>query len=90
MTSFPFKNVIISLIFSALENKLITKICDNESEVYTREYNILSPSPSLKPEIARKDVNSQLPNMVTSEADMLPTEGISYPVSKEVTVVKCF
>ncbi|NXK59916.1 COSA1 protein, partial [Sylvietta virens] len=73
---------------SALENKLITKICDNESAVYTRKYNILSPSPSLESEIARKDANSQLPKMTTSETDMPPTEGINYPVSKEVTVVK--
>ncbi|NXO61557.1 COSA1 protein, partial [Phainopepla nitens] len=72
---------------SALENKLITKICENESAVYTRKYIL---SPSLESEIARKDANSQLPKMTTSEIDVLPTEGISHPVSKEVTVVKCF
>ncbi|NWY41991.1 COSA1 protein, partial [Sylvia atricapilla] len=72
------------ITLSALENKLITKICENESALYTRKYNILSPSPSpsssLESEIARKDANSQLPKMTTSEIDMLPTEGISYPV----------
>ncbi|NWZ76680.1 COSA1 protein, partial [Poecile atricapillus] len=76
------------ITLSALENKLITKICENESAVYTRKYNILSPSPSLESEISRKDASSQLPKMTTSEIDMLPTEGISYSVSKEVTVVK--
>ncbi|NXN02046.1 COSA1 protein, partial [Sylvia borin] len=70
------------ITLSALENKLITKICEKESALYTRKYNILSPtpSPSLESEIARKDANSQLPKMTTSEIDMLPTEGISYPV----------
>ncbi|NXR64481.1 COSA1 protein, partial [Rhadina sibilatrix] len=69
------------ITLSALENKLITKICENESTVYTRKYNILSlsPSPSLESEIARKDANSQLLKMTTSEIGMLPTEGISYP-----------
>ncbi|NXY28133.1 COSA1 protein, partial [Pomatorhinus ruficollis] len=76
------------ITLSALENKLITKICENESAVYTRKYNILSPSPSLGSEIARKGANSQLPKMTTSETHMLPTEGISYPVSKELAVVK--
>ncbi|NWV24764.1 COSA1 protein, partial [Origma solitaria] len=66
------------ITLSALENKLITKICENESAVYTRNYNILSPS--LESEIAREDANSQLPKMTTSETDMLPTEGIGYPV----------
>ncbi|KAI1242737.1 Collagen alpha-1(XXVIII) chain [Lamprotornis superbus] len=69
------------ITLSALENKLITKICENESAVYTRKYNVLSPSPSLEPEIARTDANRQLPKITTSEVDMLPTEGISYPVS---------
>ncbi|XP_015475648.1 collagen alpha-1(XXVIII) chain [Parus major] len=69
------------ITLSALENKLITKICENESAVYTRKYNILSPSPSLESEISRKDANSQLPKMNTSEIDMLPTEGVSYPHS---------
>ncbi|NXO17111.1 COSA1 protein, partial [Oriolus oriolus] len=64
---------------SALENKLITKICENESAVYTRNYNVLSPSPSLQSEIPREDANSQLPNMTTSKTDTLPTEGIGYP-----------
>ncbi|NXN77088.1 COSA1 protein, partial [Bombycilla garrulus] len=64
---------------SALENKLITKICENESAVYTGKY-ILSPSPSLESEVARKDADSQLPKMTTSEIDVLPTEGISHPV----------
>ncbi|NXL80244.1 COSA1 protein, partial [Leptocoma aspasia] len=77
------------ITLSALENKLITKICENESAVYTRKYNILSPSPSPESEIA-KDANSLLPQMTTSETDMLPTEEISYPVSKEVTVVKFY
>ncbi|NWT52936.1 COSA1 protein, partial [Erythrocercus mccallii] len=62
------------MTLSALENKLITKICENESAVYTRKYNILSPSPSLESEFARKDANSQLLKMTTSETDMLPTE----------------
>lgn len=57
--------------------------------MYTRKYNILSPSPSPESEIARKEANSQLPEMTTSEIDMLPTEGISNTVSKEVRVVKC-
>ncbi|NXM23384.1 COSA1 protein, partial [Ploceus nigricollis] len=78
------------ITLSVLENKLITKICENESAVYTREYNILSPSPSLESEIARKDANSLLPKMTTSETDVLPTEGISNPVSKQVTVVKFY
>ncbi|NXB80065.1 COSA1 protein, partial [Donacobius atricapilla] len=69
------------ITLSALENKLITKICENESAVYTKKYNVLSPSPSpsLESEIPRKDANSQLPKITTSEIDMLPTEGISYP-----------
>ncbi|NXU35578.1 COSA1 protein, partial [Drymodes brunneopygia] len=75
------------ITLSALENKLITKICENESAVYTRNDNILPPSPSLEPEIARGDANSQLPKITTSETDMLPTEVISYPVSKEVTIL---
>ncbi|NWZ96676.1 COSA1 protein, partial [Nesospiza acunhae] len=75
---------------SVLENKLITKICENESAVYTRNYNILSPSPSPEPEIARKDANSLLPKTTTSEIDILPTEGSSSPVSKLVTVVKFY
>ncbi|NXH60990.1 COSA1 protein, partial [Rhabdornis inornatus] len=78
------------ITLSALENKLITKICENESAVYSRNYNVLSPSPSLEPEIARKDANRQLPKITTSEVDMLPTAGITYPVSKEVTVVKFY
>ncbi|NXC64510.1 COSA1 protein, partial [Aleadryas rufinucha] len=65
---------------SALENKLITKICENESAVYTRNYSVLSPSPSLESEIPREDANSQLPKKTTSETDVLPTEGIGYPV----------
>ncbi|NXY62754.1 COSA1 protein, partial [Callaeas wilsoni] len=73
---------------SALENKLITKICENEPAEFTRKYNILSPSPSLAPETAREDANSQLPKVTASETDMLPTEGIGYSVSKEVTVIK--
>ncbi|NXO39011.1 COSA1 protein, partial [Locustella ochotensis] len=76
------------ITLSALENKLITKICENESALYTRKYNVLSRSPSLESEIAREDANSQLPKMTTSEIDMLPEEGISYPVSKVVMVVK--
>lgn len=75
------------LNFLALENKLITKICDNVSEVYMRKDNILSPSPET--EIASEVTNSQLPAVATSEIYTLPTEGISYPVSKEVTVIKC-
>ncbi|NXB05786.1 COSA1 protein, partial [Cnemophilus loriae] len=78
------------ITLSALENKLITKICENESAVYTRNYNILSPSPSLESETAREDANSQLPKMITSETDVLPTEGTGYPVSKEVTVIKFY
>ncbi|KAF2983480.1 hypothetical protein EK904_005672 [Melospiza melodia maxima] len=62
---------------SVLENKLITKICENESAVYTRYYNILSPSPSPEPETARKDANSLLPKTTTSKIDILPTEGSS-------------
>ncbi|XP_066053064.1 collagen alpha-1(XXVIII) chain [Chamaea fasciata] len=73
------------ITLSALENKLITKICENESAIYTRKYNILSPSPSLESEISRKDANSQLPKMTTSEIDMLPTEGISYPHSPSLS-----
>lgn len=80
----------MSLIFSALENKLITNICENESAVYTRKYNILSPSLSLASEIARENVNSQLPKVTTSETHKLPTERIGYPVSKEVMVIKYF
>ncbi|NXO84566.1 COSA1 protein, partial [Sitta europaea] len=68
------------ITLSALESKLITKICDNESAVYTGKYNLLSSSPSLKFEIARKGANSQLSEMTASETDMLPTEGTSYPV----------
>ncbi|NXF20113.1 COSA1 protein, partial [Rhodinocichla rosea] len=75
---------------SVLENKLITKICENESAGYTRNYNILSPSPSPEPEIARKDVNSLLPKMTTSEIDIPPTEASSNPVSKLVKVVKFY
>ncbi|NXJ17647.1 COSA1 protein, partial [Dicrurus megarhynchus] len=78
------------ITLSALENKLITKICENESAVYTRNYNVLSPSPSLESEIPREDANSQLPKMTTSETDMLPTEGTGYPVSKEVMVIKFY
>ncbi|NXM42491.1 COSA1 protein, partial [Gymnorhina tibicen] len=75
---------------SALENKLITKICENESAVYTRNYNVLSPSPSLESEIPRQDANSQLPKITTSKTDMLPTEGTGYPVSKRLTVIKFY
>ncbi|NXI05932.1 COSA1 protein, partial [Pachycephala philippinensis] len=64
---------------SALENKLITKICESESAVDTRNYNVSSPSPSLESEIPREDANNQLLKMTTSETDMLPTEGIGYP-----------
>ncbi|NWV67646.1 COSA1 protein, partial [Malurus elegans] len=78
------------ITLSALENKLITKICENESAVYTRNDYVLSPSPSLESEIAREDANSQLPKMTTSETDMLPTEGIGYPVSKEARVIKFY
>ncbi|NWV84363.1 COSA1 protein, partial [Dasyornis broadbenti] len=67
------------ITLSALENKLITKICENESAVYTRNYNILSPS--LESEIAREDANGQIPKMIISETDMLPTEGTGYPVT---------
>jgi len=67
---------------SALENKLITKICENVSEVYTRK-DVVSPSP--ESEIANEVTNSQLPTTTS-----LPTEGIRYPVSKQVTVIKCF
>ncbi|NXD50574.1 COSA1 protein, partial [Corvus moneduloides] len=78
------------ITLSALENKLITKICENESSIYTRNYNVLSPSPSLESEIPREDANGQLPKMTTSETDTLPTEGIGSPVSKEVTVIKFY
>ncbi|NXA62437.1 COSA1 protein, partial [Mohoua ochrocephala] len=78
------------ITLSALENKLITKICKNESAVYTRNYNVLSPSSSLKSEIPREVANSQLPIMTTSETDTLPTEGTGYPVSKEVMVIKFY
>ncbi|NXH01219.1 COSA1 protein, partial [Loxia leucoptera] len=64
---------------SVLENKLITKICENDSAVYTRNYNILSPSPSLESEIARKDANSLLPKTTTSEIYILPTEASNNP-----------
>ncbi|NWS08106.1 COSA1 protein, partial [Motacilla alba] len=67
------------ITLSVLENKLITKICENESAVYIRNYNILSPSPSLESEIARKDADSLLPKVTTSEIDMLPTERTSNP-----------
>ncbi|NXP84726.1 COSA1 protein, partial [Passerina amoena] len=67
------------ITLSVLENKLITKICENESAVYTRNYNILSPSPSPEPEIARKDANSLLRKTTISEIDILPTEGSSNP-----------
>ncbi|XP_041899719.1 collagen alpha-1(XXVIII) chain isoform X1 [Corvus kubaryi] len=69
------------ITLSALENKLITKICENESSIYTRNYNVLSPSPSLESEIPREDANGQLPKMTTSETDTLPTEGIGSPHS---------
>ncbi|NWR30291.1 COSA1 protein, partial [Tachuris rubrigastra] len=75
------------ITLSALENKLITKICENESADY-RKFNISSPSPSLESQIASEGTNSQLSKMTTSETDMLPTEGTGYPVSKEVTVIK--
>nr|XP_054500224.1 collagen alpha-1(XXVIII) chain [Agelaius phoeniceus] len=64
---------------SVLENKLITKICENESAIYTRNYSILSSSPSPEPEIARKDANSLLPKMTTSEIAILSTKGSSNP-----------
>ncbi|NXQ18367.1 COSA1 protein, partial [Peucedramus taeniatus] len=64
---------------SVLENKLLTKICENESAVYTRNYNLSSPSPSPESEIARKAANGLLPTKNTSEVDMLPAEGISNP-----------
>lgn len=60
------------------------------SEVYTRKDNGLSPAPSPESEIAGKDNNNQLPTITTSETYGLPEEGISYPVSKELTVIKCF
>ncbi|PKK32168.1 collagen alpha-1(XXVIII) chain-like [Columba livia] len=67
------------MTLSALENKLITKICDNVSEAYMRKDNILSPSP--ESEIASEVTNTQLPEVATSEIYTLPTEGISYPLS---------
>ncbi|NXG64693.1 COSA1 protein, partial [Hemiprocne comata] len=76
------------ITLSALENQLITKICENVSEVYTRKDNILYPSPSLEPETANEDTNTHLPKMTTSEMDMSPTDRISYPVSRDVTVIK--
>ena len=74
---------IIVLIFSALENKLFTKICDNVSEVYTRK-DVLSPSPSPESEIPTEV--SQLPRMTTSETYMPPTEGTGYPVSYQIFI----
>ncbi|NXW19013.1 COSA1 protein, partial [Circaetus pectoralis] len=68
------------MTLSALENKLITKICENVSEVYTRKDIVLSLSPSPESEIASEDTNSQLPKMTTSEIYTLPTQGIGYPV----------
>ncbi|KQK79205.1 collagen alpha-1(XXVIII) chain-like isoform X1 [Amazona aestiva] len=68
------------MTLSALENKLITKICENMSEVYTRKDNGLSPAPSAESEIASKDNNNQLPTSTTSETYVLPKEGISYPL----------
>ncbi|NWU56104.1 COSA1 protein, partial [Dromas ardeola] len=66
------------MTLSALENKLITKICENVSEIYTGKDNVLSPPPSPESEIANEGTNSQL--MTTSEFYVVPTEGISYPV----------
>ncbi|NXL49552.1 COSA1 protein, partial [Podilymbus podiceps] len=71
------------MTLSALENKLITKICENVSEVYTRKDDGLSPSPSPESEIASEVTNSQLPKMTASEIYKLPTEGIGYPVSNK-------
>ncbi|NXK31145.1 COSA1 protein, partial [Piprites chloris] len=73
----------------ALENKLITKICENESAVY-RKLSISSPFPSLESQIASEGTNSQLSKMTPSETEMLPAEGTGYPVSKEVTVIKFY
>ncbi|NXM75373.1 COSA1 protein, partial [Serilophus lunatus] len=73
------------IMLSALENKLITKICENESAIYTRKYNILSPSESLESEIGTEDTNSHLSQMTTSETDRLLTEGTGYPDHTETS-----
>ncbi|XP_065587280.1 collagen alpha-1(XXVIII) chain [Cyrtonyx montezumae] len=64
---------------SALADKLITKICDNVSEIYSRKENVLSPSP--EPEMPNEVTDTQLPRVMTSETSVPHTEGIRYPLN---------
>ncbi|NXT83106.1 COSA1 protein, partial [Zapornia atra] len=71
------------MTLSALENQLITKICENVSEVYTRKDNLLFSSPNLESKISSEVIDSQLPKMTNSEIYVLPTEETSYIVKSE-------
>ncbi|XP_068791027.1 collagen alpha-1(XXVIII) chain isoform X1 [Struthio camelus] len=69
------------MTLSALENKLITKICENESELHTRKVDVLSPSPSPGFEISGEVTDGQLPTITISETYVPPTEGITYSLN---------
>lgn len=63
---------------SALADKLITKICENVSEIYSRKENVLSPPPSPEPEVPNEVINTQLTPVTISETSVPHKEGISY------------
>lgn len=68
-------------MFSALTDKLITKICDNASEIYSRKENVLSPPPTPEPELPNEVTDIQLTRVTISETSVPHKEGISYSVS---------
>lgn len=68
-------------MFSALADKLITKICENVSEIYSGKENVLSPPPSPEPEVPNEVINTQLTPVTISETSVPHKEGISYSVS---------
>ncbi|NXD06546.1 COSA1 protein, partial [Nothocercus nigrocapillus] len=58
-----------------LENKLVTRICKNESEHYTRKVDGLSQPSRPGSEVT----DGQLPTTAVSEINVPPTEGNTYP-----------
>ncbi|NXA41052.1 COSA1 protein, partial [Eudromia elegans] len=58
-----------------LENKLVTRICKNESEHYTRKVDVLSQPSSPGSEIT----DGQLPTTAISETNVPSAEGNTYP-----------
>ncbi|NWX97044.1 COSA1 protein, partial [Nothoprocta ornata] len=58
-----------------LENKLVIRICKNESEDYTRKVDVLLQPSSPGSEVT----DGQLPTIATSEIHVPPAEGNTYP-----------